>query len=192
MKDLKSDFNALVDTTWKAHQGHLLYPTKPYLKRLLLMIYKIQEGRSSAFVITKCDIRQELLMLWVTYVKKWKERRDKSTSLKSYLLGCSIWGLRNWYAKEMKSLSHISVLSSGDPAPPFKLDLLFLADGTTFFPLSELTSYERYLIFLKYAEEKNILEIAGMVRRSRDTVTKQLNRTMYKLRSFVNAEENTR
>ena len=76
--------------------------------------------------------------------------------------------------------------------PPFNLDLQFLLNGTDYFPLSELTAYERYLIYLKYKEGKTIVQISQVVQKERHTVSSHMKKATEKLRSLKNAINDTR
>jgi hypothetical protein len=91
----------------------------------------------------------------------------------------------------MRAVSHVPVFYYDKlpvEEPGFRLNLPFLARGTDFYPLSELSAYERYLIFLKYKEDRNILEIAQVVQKSKMTVQRHLKRIHTKLRSYANED----
>jgi len=117
------------------------------------------------------------------------------TSKKAFLIRVSIWKLRDWYTKEIKLSQPVFMTNYLEPKEeyhlPFKLNLKFLFHGTSFFPLSTLSSYERYLIFLRYKENKTLQEIADIVQKQRKVVAKHIKNTIYKLRSLRNAN-NTR
>ena len=95
----------------------------------------------------------------------------------------------------MRAVSHVPIFYYDKPLKEelgFKLNVSFLAHGTDFYPLSELSPYERYLIFLKYQEDRNILEIAQVVQKDKMTIQRHLKKIHTKLRSFVDENAHTR
>jgi len=75
--------------------------------------------------------------------------------------------------------------------PGFTLDLKFLLYGTEIYPLSTLTAYERYLIYMTYTEGKTLKEVAKVVRKHHITVKRQLRAIRNNLRRLSDEEENS-
>ncbi len=183
----QDDFKELVDTVEVAYQGNPLHFSKPHLKAL----YSSLTDNRSGPTIDREDIEQQLALLWLKYAKGYHESKP-SIHLRQYLIRRSVWGLRDWFNMEMKPIPYYLLLLPPQEEylpKPFKLDLGFLLYGTRFYPLSILSSYERYLIFLMFKEERTILEIAKAVQKSDKTVSKQLRNIINKLRSECNASK---
>ena len=66
--------------------------------------------------------------------------------------------------------------------PDFKLDLKFLLTGTNYGPLKSLCGYERYIIFLKFKEDKSILEMSRILQKDRRVVKKHFDLIIEKIK----------
>jgi hypothetical protein len=185
-----SDFNEIVRLVHNVNREIFYYPP-PYLCSL-----QRQLELSHTFGFTQLDlkdIQQELSLIWIGLVRKFRKSKP-NIGIRSWLKRMSMWEIRDWYISKMKE----------SPDPPkhyksytkepilFRLDLNFLLQGTSFFPLSCLNAYERYLIFLKFKQDKTIIEIADIVQKERRTVSRHIKQTLKRLRSINNATSNTR
>jgi hypothetical protein len=183
----RDDFNQIVNSIWQVHSGITIEESLPsHLEKILDEVIRIKECYQTTFVLEKQDVSQALACLWYKYQEKWKKRKVKRTSNRDFLLQCSIWGIQSWYYREVVAMSH-------DKSPPpvdmleqeglFCLNFRFVVYGTDIHPFDVLKPYERYLIFLQYKMEKNIVEIARMVKRDRAVVSKQLEHIVQRLGS---------
>jgi len=136
------------------------------------------------------DIKQEFFLLYIQYENKFDQRPQKS-SFKSYITRRVTWGIRDWLVQRSQVVNHYSYYYFIEEKPEFVLDLNFLLHGTKIFPLSALSPYERYLIFLHFREEKSILEISRIVQHTRKTVQKRLDTALLKLRRLGNESKDT-
>jgi DNA-directed RNA polymerase specialized sigma subunit len=95
----------------------------------------------------------------------------------------SIFRLRDW----LKYENHISDTEpNGQYLPaekiPFELDLNFVFLGADIEPWNILYPYERYIIYLHFTKEFSIMEIARKLKRNKETVSKQLETALLKLK----------
>lgn len=188
----RQDFEEIVDLVWNIYNKRPVFPEHTHLRALKDHLLESQRKHSNNFVIQKEDVSQQLSLLWLGYEKKWKQKQTH-VSLRHYLIQCSPFGMRTWFNRQ------ISVPLHGTPPTPsetrtseFQLDLGFLRDGTSYWPLCNLSPYERYLIFLKFSEDKSIVEMTYTVQRHREVVSKQLRQILNRLRSEINESTDTR
>jgi hypothetical protein len=188
LETYRSDFNDLVETSYRA-----LYSLKPYSdKTPLITLHRYLSEYSDKTKIEREDLSQQLACLWLKYSADYDARRP-AIHIRQYLIRLSVWGLRGW----VKRQAHLEKLPAAfflpeekkEKDPYFNLDLKFLTQGTSFYPLSELSAYERYLIFLKFKEKKTILEIAYIVQHADDTVVIQYRDLMRKLRRLGKCQQ---
>ena len=144
--------------------------------------------------LSKKEIRQELFAMWVQFSKEFEENKPK-IHLRQYLLRRSIWALRDWISgqcnQQFLPLTFAPGATQEDMTPDFGfiLDYKFLVYGTGWYPLCLLSPYERYLVFLKFVEEKSIVEISYIVQKDRLTVKKQLDEIIEDFRSKLNVHQ---
>lgn len=190
----RKDFDELVTVVVAVHNGLPVPARNNHQKKLARDLKELKRKYRSNFSIDKKDIEQELTLMWYQYAGQFEDRSPK-VRFKRYLMRRSIWGLRDWYKDQVKCQSHTAMFITGADQTtdfPFKLDLSFLLYNVSPEPLNMLSPYERYLIFLKFTEEKNILEIASVVQKDRGVVSRQLDDVITKLRRLYNAQqENT-
>lgn len=190
LKRYRKDFDELVSTVESAYWYQPQLFSKPHLDYLYSSLTKERNGPK----LEPGEIHQELIALWGEFYRKYQESKPE-IHIRQYLIRRSVWGLRDWFNSQFKFYP---------AAPPpldeeetyshrvgFKLDLGFLFYGTRVFPLSILSPYERYLIFLKFKKERTILEIAGIVQKNKETVGFQLHKILKKLRSQVCQQEHS-
>lgn len=181
LQTYKKEFNALVGAVHSASLGIEPINTNRYA---LVLYDEIKNIPSLPLEV--CDIEQELRLCWVIFVRKYNDRKPEIT-LRQYLLRRSIWALRDWYKHVQKpsSESHRVGRDSGKQEFPFKLDTRFLVEGSDLFPFTLLTPYQRYILYLKYKENKSISQIAKLVIKTRKTVSLELRRLLKNLRSVA-------
>lgn len=203
----QKDYQEIVELVWQTYlnsfdtqdslSGRSLQhrQTPSHLATLRRLLVSIQKRYWSSFSLEKQDIKQQLAYLWYRYQKKWDKKKKKKTSFRDYLLQCSVWGLDTWYRQEVMGVSH-SMTYSTDPMPhqekskALYLDLAFLAEDTVA-PLDVLDPHERYLIYLKYKEEKNIVEISDIIQQDRGIVSDKMKQIFNKMRSLTDATTNS-
>lgn len=153
-------------------------------QQYLQVLYNSLIIKENQLLIERDDVEQELAMLWLLYARKYMESKP-DIHIRQYLRRLSVWGLRQYFNRVTRPVTHAPLMVPEEEITDhgFKLDLQFLLKGTDFHPLSVLTPYERYLIFLKFKEEKTILEIAYIVQKTKKTVCVHLQKTIKKLRS---------
>ena len=186
------EFDEIVDLVWDTWNKIPTTPSKWYLQSLKRHLLSYQERCWTAFIIHREDVEQELSLLWLKYSNTFKGKRTYG-ALREYLIQCSLIGMRSWFFQQISTPSH-----SGEKKYlnwfllEFQLDLRFLVEGTSYWPLYNLSPYERYLIFLKFKEEKSIVDIAYTVQKHREVISYQLKRILNRLRSEINESKNTK
>ena len=141
-------------------------------------------NKKRSFYLTKEDLNQHLSLLWLSYYKQYTSKEKKpEVSLRTYLLRRSIWGIRDWLNYETNIITEDAYYTKNELVETgFKLDLKFLIEGTDFQLLSVLSPYERYLIFLKFKEEKSILQMSFILQKDRRIVKKHFDLIMQKIK----------
>lgn len=145
----------------------------------------------SIYSLNREDLNQQLKLIWLELEQQFELNQPK-VSLKTYLIRMSTWIIRDWFNHEMKILYTQNL----EPPPeelPFNINIQFLYLGSDWYPLSNLTTYERYILYLKYNKEMTIQEIAFKLKRDRGLVGIQLHSILNKIRSriYVKPNENT-
>lgn len=180
----REDFKQLVDTTYCAlHKKEKTY-SRQHLSVLYCSIFHLDIRE----YISKEEIEQELAFIWLKSLKAFQESKP-NIHVRQYLIRRSLWGLRDWLRTVAARpigipFEDITVEEKEIPQSPFSLDLKFLIYGTDFEPLMTLTPYERYLVFLKFREDKTMLEIAHMVQKNHETIYEHFNQIISKIRSI--------
>lgn len=184
----KEEIDDLISTCYCAVQQIQLPHKQKYQKHLVALyssIEQLEPNRQNVWVITRDEIEGALMYMWVVFIGRYYTSRPK-VALRTYLLRRSIWGLRDWVKRQWLVVQYMpQEPTPEDPKALFELDLKFLMFGTPIYPMSELTAYERYLVFLHFTEEKTILEIAQTVHKTRKTVGKHLSKTLNKMRRLA-------
>ncbi len=65
----------------------------------------------------------------------------------------------------------------------FEINFKFLIIGSDHLFLNDLTAYERYLLFLKFKEDKTIKEISILTQKHNETIQEHLAKIFNKIRS---------
>lgn len=182
------DFKLLVNAV---HETYLGKPPCSSRKDLAYLIQQVQTAtnrRINNFFLEREEVEQELACMWLLFLRSYRSSKT-SLTLKQYLIRRSIFGLRDWFLREM-SVPSFSLPIALAPLFQFDLDLHFLLRGESWRPLVPLNAYERYLIYLKFVEGKDMLHIAKSLQKDRKTVSKQFKETMETIRSLANVEKN--
>lgn len=137
------------------------------------------------------DISQQFLMYFFEADANYALNKP-SVSYKSYVTRRTIWGMRDWFVKRSQIINKYPYYYFVEEKPELILNLDFLLYGTRLYPFSELSPYERYLIFLRFREEKSILKISHIVQHERKIIKAQLDSILDKLRRLANESKNTR
>lgn len=182
----RAEFEEIVDTVYKAYSKQPLISAKKYL----VVLYDSISSLEATFPLDAEDIRQELVFRWLIFISKYYEAKP-NVKLRQYLIRRSIWAMRDWFHLLMKKPVWDTPVIVFPEFNSFVLNFKFLIHGTDVAPFDILSPYERYLIFLKFKEERTILEIAKAVQKTRKTVKAQLKSIYDKLRSHSDASTNT-
>ena len=122
-------------------------------------------------------------MLWLTYYKQYNLKDKKpETSLRSYILRRSIWGIRDWLKYELSIVTEEFRTEEEESEIGFKIDLMFLLQGAECVLLRELSPYERYIIFLKFKEEKSILQMSRILQKDRRVIKNHFDSIILKIK----------
>jgi len=138
------------------------------------------------------DIKQQIRFIWLTAEKRYKANVN-GRSLKDYLIRMTILGMRDYTISLLKqtNTTNTSNFSYYIKRPQLLLDLHFVVNGTNTCPFDTLNPYERYLLFLRYNQEKTLAEIAKTVYKRVRTVQLELRFITDKLRSLANEDKDT-
>ncbi|MEK6883316.1 MAG: hypothetical protein AABY22_27055, partial [Nanoarchaeota archaeon] len=133
-----------------------------YQEKYFNILHKILSKYELPSYISKEDISQQLALMWHQFFLTYKEKRP-DIRLRQYLIRRSIWGLRDWLLTECKNKTHIleDIYYTDEPVLyDFEISFKFLIKGSDHLFLNDLTAYERYILFLKFKEDKTIKEIS--------------------------------
>lgn len=179
LEQYHSDFNELVETVYSAYKKkELVSNNKAHLSILYSALYYIDIYE----FLSKEDIRQELSVMWLKYIKVYATTKPK-VHIRTYLIRRSVWEIRDWFHKLARK-KPIEILPKEESLHnfDFTIDLQFLLYGDKEGMLKDLTSYERYLIFLRFKEDKTIPEISFMVQKTSETVADHLSKILDKIK----------
>jgi len=166
--EYRSDYEDLVEAAWRAYTARPIPSTKGHIRAIGRCISADLYGQ-----LEEEDFRQQLAMLWTDYYAQYVQNKPNSR-LRSYLLRRSVWGLRDW----LQGIGHeTDEIGRYDPATS-SWDFSWIT--TTDLPL---TKWEKYLIYLKYGQEKSINEIAEILQKDRKTIRTRLEEIFGQLRS---------
>ena len=177
----KSDFDELVDTLIDGYYHRPLAIQKEHLRFLR---NSLKEKRSRV-PLERDDVVQELSIKWIQFEKKFNKTKPK-IHIRQYLRRRSVWFLRDWFNRQMKKITLHPIYEEDsfiNNTAPFTLSLRFLLYGTSYRFLSDLSPYERYLIFLRYKLDRTILEIAYAVQKDDITIERHFKKIFNKIRS---------
>ena len=72
----------------------------------------------------------------------------------------------------------------------FKLNLRFLLEGSNNRLLKDLSGYERYIIFLVFKEEKNMVEMSKILQRDRRAIKNHYEKILERIKgNYENANK---
>lgn len=182
--EYQEEFNEFVDIAHSSFQGEWSPATNNHSVRLRDIIDEVIRNNPPSYSLDREDVAQSLAEIWMSLLDSYKKSTTTDMGLRSYLLTLSIYRLRDILRKHARTgtVFHLEPQQTY----PFNLNLEFLLKGTDYWPLSTLNAYERYLIFLKFREEKTIVEIADIVQLSRQMVSKHIYTVICKLRRNYN------
>ena len=190
LKRFEDEFNELADVAYNAYWEREVFPKYKFSVVLEETIIKALKNKNRAFNLAKEDFEQQLALLWLSYHKQYDSKENKlETSLKSYILRRSIWGLRDWliYESNIVTKEDMSV-ELEKVRSEFKIDVSFLLRGTNFALLKNLSPYERYIIFLKFKEDKSILQMSRILQRDRRMVKNHFDSTIERIKENYSNE----
>jgi len=177
----KEDFDQIVDAVYNVYCGE---PQSSFSSHISYLYNSLNKYEPS-ILLDKEDISQELAMRWYRFIEEWYQTKP-IFDFRKYIIRRSIWAMRDWYnfrvARDPKQFKiDIEFIPEEPQEQKFKLDIVFLLYGTNIEPFTILSGYERYLLFLKYKEEKNTLQIANIVQKQRQTIDTHLSQVISKL-----------
>lgn len=183
------DFEELINAVYQAYLGKSPVVHRRDLAGLVKEVKELARRPGNSLDLSRDEIRQELACMWVSFIRSYR-RSGPELHIRQYLIRRSIWGLRDWIRKESRVLRRAPT-SPPREAPAFQLNFSFLLEGETWPPLAPLNAYQRYLIYLKFVEDKDILRIAQHLHKDRHVVSRQLSDTLRLIRRIANEEAHT-
>lgn len=185
-KKLRKDFNELIKITYNTYWNLSVNPQKNYSIYLIKILEEVLEDKERTFNLSKEDLKQELRTLWLSYQRQYQiNEYESDITLRSYIIRRSVWDLRDWIKRHVNVVSvdpTLELEQEDENILEFKLDLMFLLKGTSYGPLKHLCGYERYIIFLKFKEEKSILEMSKILQKDRRIVKKHFDLIIEKIK----------
>ena len=184
LENFKDIFEDLVNITYDTYWDQELYPKAKCLVALQENLHELFKTRKRSLVLTREEIEQQLSLLWLGYEDQYYSNKSKPTSsIRGYLTYRSIWGIRDWLKYELNIIRECQfVYPEEELEYDFKIDLNFLIKGVNYNLLADLSPYERYLIFLRFNEDKNLKEIARIVQKDSRMIKKHLGSILTKLK----------
>ena len=173
LQRFKNEFNELVSVAYDTYWERDVFPKNKFSIVLQDTIAEALSDRKRTFNLTKEDLEQQLALLWLSYYRQYTSKKDKpETSLRSYIIRRSIWGLRDWLKHEVNIVTEEYTIPGAEEEieDEFKIDLMFLLHGIDFVLLKNLSPYERYIIFLKFKEDKSILQMSHILQKDRRVI----------------------
>lgn len=190
-----NDFNSIINITYYSVRACPVVSLKGWRHTLHTYVINTISKYGEILPLSKKEIRQELFLMWIQFSQEFKKYQPK-IHIRQYLIRRSVWALRDWInAQCNQQFIPVSLVSDKQPKDiqdfGFMLDYKFLVYGTGWYPLCLLSPYERYLVFLKFVEDKSIMEISYIVQKDRLTVKQQLDGIIKDFRSRLNANKET-
>ena len=195
VEQFESEFNEFIDVTYKTYWNEDVLPRQNFSSTLHKTLKKSLGNKKRTFDLTKEDLEQHLSLLWLIYEEQYNHKDKKpDATLKTYIIRRSIWGLRDWLSYEINIVTEeYNPRLDEEIEKEFKLDVLFLLEGSECFLLKELSPYERYIIFLKFKEDKSILQMSYILQKDRRVVKKQFDSIISKIKErHFNELQNTK
>lgn len=164
------EFETLVRTAWRAYTGIFVESeSSPGYSRGLSEAIRVIPKTALRRGVEEEDLRQQLSLFWILYHDQFRKNRPRSR-LRSYLLRRSIWGLRDWLRENdllRPSDDSLGSTEGRQETPEVNFSWILETD-------LPLTAWEKYLVYLKYAQEKSINEIAQILQKDRKTIRTRL------------------
>ncbi len=173
LQRFRNEFEELVSVTYDTYWERDVFPKNKFSIVLQDTIAEALSDRERTFNLTKEDLEQQLALLWLSYYRQYTSKKDKpETSLRGYIIRRSIWGLRDWLKYEVNIVTEEYAIPEAEKEieDEFKIDLMFLLHGIDFILLKNLSPYERYIIFLKFKEDKSILQMSHILQKDRRVI----------------------
>jgi len=184
LQRFRNEFEELVSVTYDTYWERDVFPKNKFSIALEDTITEALSDRKRTFNLTREDLEQQLALLWLSYHKQYNSKKNKpETSLRSYMIRRSIWGLRDWLRYEVNIVTEeYSIPETEDTENEFRIDLTFLLHGMDFTLLNNLSPYERYIIFLKFKEDKSILQMSHILQKDRRVVKNHFDSIIIKIK----------
>ena len=166
----KKEFEGLVDTVFAASQKKKYSPQSSYEKALLSKLRRIHT--ENIFSLDREDISQELSLIWLRILSG---KKTKKQSLKPYLLRLSVFELITWYRTQKRIF---------DRQPIPTIDYITIKDSYYLFigESNTLTSFEYYLIYLRFIQDLSIMDITKKIKKDKRTTKKLFDQIKKQLR----------
>ena len=186
------DYNEFIDIIYNAYWSLPTIHKEKYSKALESMVLNVLEGRKPSFDLTLEDLKQEMCFFWIKHEKDYmKNKERKNISLRSYIIRRSMWSVRDWL-KRHNSIVKTDIINKTEDrtAVGFKLNLRFLLEGSNNRLLKDLSGYERYIIFLVFKEEKNMVEMSKILQRDRRAIKNHYEKILERIKgNYENANK---
>jgi hypothetical protein len=184
LQRFRNEFEELVSVAYDTYWERDVFPKDKFSIALQDAITEILSDRKRTFNLTREDLEQQLALLWLSYYKQYNSKKNKpEASLRSYIIRRSIWGLRDWLRYEVNIVTEeYSISETEDTENEFRIDLTFLLHGMDFTLLNNLSPYERYIIFLKFKEDKSILQMSHILQKDRRVVKNHFDSIIIKIK----------
>lgn len=178
----RKEFKILSDTAFRVCRGLDV----PYPESYAIYLAKSCENipKRNCFTLSKEDITQQLELIWCEASDSFR-RKSPRTTFRSYLIRYGTAGLRDWIRKQFKTAKGKSLIFEGFKVDK-KLSLVWLLNGTKEYPWSELSAYERYLLYMRFARDLTMREMSVILKTYRDGLSVKLDSTVCKLRRLLN------
>jgi DNA-directed RNA polymerase specialized sigma24 family protein len=151
-------------------------PNKKYPSWIYSLYNKILSLHKSDVISCSVDIddfRQIILLTWAKHIPLYFKNKPK-VGFKKYLVRFTKWAL----TKEVKRLlktgnKELEWKDSQEEEKDFSLDIEFLLDKSNLYPLTQLSPFQRELIFLQYRHEYRTIDLLKTLQKNRKTIDKQ-------------------
>ena len=195
LEKFSNDFKEFVKVTYNTYWELPVIHRKKFSKALEEIIINSLKNEERIFDLNIEDLKQEIRFFWLKYEKQYNEEEVKERiSLRSYIVRRTIWDIRDWIKKHNKIIKiDYDEVNVNDEYTEFKLNIRFLLKGTNFKLLKNLSPYERYIIFLVFKEEKNMLEMSKILQKDRRIIKIHYHKILEKIReNYKNVKKRSR
>jgi hypothetical protein len=145
------------------------------------------------------DCYNQTVVFLLTIARRFKQLAKGGISFSKYIRMVLGWRMRNWANRYLRDVELTQAMAIGpylftDPydspdIQPFTMNIAWILYGTKGPLFRTLTAYDRYIIYLYFAEGTTIRDIAKITVQSKDTVNHHLQKIISTCRSNAVKEE---